>query len=157
CKTLIGDGSVPRSLRSAGETSAGSRRLGAGCLPCRHDARRSSATSRPRDVVQTSWCAEDGVMFVDLHVHTCFSFDSLSSPDEVLRSAKRAGLQGVAVTDHDTIKGALETRARNHDSDFVVIVGCEKATDAGDMIGLFLREEIRSYRALDVIDEIHEQ
>jgi predicted metal-dependent phosphoesterase TrpH len=38
-----------------------------------------------------------------------------------------------------------------------VIVGCEIATDAGDIIGLFLKEEIRSRVALDVIREIHEQ
>lgn len=96
-------------------------------------------------------------MFLDLHVHTSFSFDSMSSPEEVLRAAKRKGLDGLAVTDHDTIQGALETRDRNRDPDFVVIVGCEKSTDAGDIIGLFLREEIRSRKALEVIHEIHEQ
>jgi predicted metal-dependent phosphoesterase TrpH len=96
-------------------------------------------------------------MLLDLHVHTSFSFDSFSSPDGVLRSAKRAGLDGLAVTDHDTIDGALETRERNRDRDLIVIVGCEKSTDAGDIIGLFLREAIRSRAALEVIREIHEQ
>jgi len=96
-------------------------------------------------------------MFLDLHVHTSFSFDSLSSPEKVLRAAKQKGLDGLAVTDHDTIEGALEVRDRNRDHDFVVIVGCEKSTEAGDIIGLFLQKEIRSYKALEVIAEIHEQ
>jgi predicted metal-dependent phosphoesterase TrpH len=96
-------------------------------------------------------------MFLDLHVHTSFSFDCLSPPEKVLLAAKRKGLDGLAVTDHDTIEGALEVRDRNRDRDFVVIVGCERLTDGGDIIGLFLEEEISSRNALDVIREIHEQ
>ena len=96
-------------------------------------------------------------MFLDLHVHTRFSPDSASSPDKLLEAAKRKGLNGIAVTDHETIRGALITRERNRDRDFHVIVGCEVATDAGDIIGLFLTDEIRSRVALEVIREIHEQ
>lgn len=96
-------------------------------------------------------------MFLDLHIHTHFSHDCLSSPAALLRTAKRKGLDGIAVTDHDTVRGALETRDRNRDPDFHVIVGCEIATDAGDIIGLFLKEEIVSRKALEVIQEIHRQ
>jgi predicted metal-dependent phosphoesterase TrpH len=96
-------------------------------------------------------------MFLDLHIHTCFSYDCLSSPDDVLIAAKLKGLDGIAVTDHDTIRGALETRKRNSDPGFLVIIGAEIATDAGDIIGLFLKEEIYSRSAADVVREIHEQ
>jgi hypothetical protein len=96
-------------------------------------------------------------MFLDLHVHTRFSPDSVSSPDRLLDVAKRRGLHGLAITDHESIRGALVTRDRNRDPDFHVIVGCEVATEAGDIIGLFLTDEIRSRVALEVISEIHEQ
>lgn len=96
-------------------------------------------------------------MFLDLHVHTRYSPDSLSSPEALLQEAKRKGLNGIAVTDHETIRGGLEVRDRNRDADFHVIVGSEIKTEAGDVIGLFLEREIRTRRALDVIQEIHEQ
>jgi predicted metal-dependent phosphoesterase TrpH len=96
-------------------------------------------------------------MLLDLHIHTWFSHDCLSSPDALLKAAKKKGLDGVAVTDHDTIRGALETRARNRDAAFQVIVGAEMTTDAGDLIGLFLKQEIHARRVQDVITEIHAQ
>jgi predicted metal-dependent phosphoesterase TrpH len=96
-------------------------------------------------------------MRLDLHLHTCYSPDSASSPEAVLATAKRKGLNGVAITDHDTLRGALETRDRNRDPAFQVIVGCEFTTDSGDIIGLFVKEAISSRRALDVIAQIHAQ
>lgn len=96
-------------------------------------------------------------MLFDLHIHTRFSPDCLSAPEDVLEKAKRRGLNGIAITDHDTIRGGLETRDRNRDPDFHVIVGSEIKTEAGDVIGLFLKKEISSRIALDVVREIHEQ
>ena len=96
-------------------------------------------------------------MRLDLHVHTRFSADCLSSPEALLEMARRKGLNGVAVTDHDTIRGGLAARDRNRDPDFHVIVGSEVKTDAGDVIGLFLEKEVLSKNALEVIAEIHSQ
>jgi predicted metal-dependent phosphoesterase TrpH len=96
-------------------------------------------------------------MLLDLHVHTSFSPDCLSSPKDLVDTAKRRGLHGVAVTDHDTVRGGLEARRHNRDRDFHVIVGSEITTDAGDIIGLFLEAEIHNCDALEVIREIHEQ
>ena len=95
-------------------------------------------------------------MILDLHVHSCFSYDSLAKPAEIIRAARRKGLNGIAVTDHDTIAGGLEVLQAS-DGQLVVIVGAEICTDAGDIIGLFLREEIESRHGLDVVDEIHRQ
>ena len=78
----------------------------------------------------------------DFHIHSCFSFDCLSTPELILREARRKGLDGVAVTDHDTIQGGLATARLNQYRDFSVIVGAEYYTKAGDIIGLFLHREI---------------
>ncbi len=96
-------------------------------------------------------------MTFELHVHTKFSFDSIMEPYDIIRAARKAGLNGIAITDHDTVKGALETARINDDPDFTVIPGVEVATDAGDIIGLFLQNEIISRKAIEVIDEIHER
>jgi len=66
-------------------------------------------------------------------------------------------LNGIAITDHDTIKGGLEARNINNDPNFVVIVGCEILTDVGDIIGLFLSKEIKSRNYEGVIKEIKDQ
>ena len=96
-------------------------------------------------------------LIVDLHIHSKYSPDSTVEPKTILKVAKERGLQGVAVTDHSTIRGGLETLKINNDPRFLVIVGSEIETDKGDIIGLFLTKEIRSTRANEVIKEIKEQ
>lgn len=94
---------------------------------------------------------------IDLHIHSKYSFDSLLSPKTVLKVAKNKGLTGIAVTDHNTIRGGLEVRRINKDRDFVVIVGSEIQTEIGDIIGLYLNDEIRSRVSIEVIEEIKNQ
>ncbi len=96
-------------------------------------------------------------MKFDLHIHSKYSYDSLLRPDTIIKVAKKKGLDGVAVTDHNTIKGGVETSKVNKDDDFVVIVGSEIKTEYGDVIGLFLTDEIRSRVFADVVDEIRNQ
>ena len=96
-------------------------------------------------------------MNLDLHVHTRRSHDSLAKPAQVLRADRRAGLSGIAITDHDTVRGALETRDLNDDPDFLVIPGAEYRTEIGDIIGLFITTEVASRECHRVVDEIHEQ
>lgn len=76
---------------------------------------------------------------VDLHIHTCYSPDSLMRLDEVVAAAARRGLGALAITDHDAIDGAL---ALARIAPFPVIVGEEIETGDGEVIGLFLKEFI---------------
>jgi len=76
---------------------------------------------------------------VDLHVHTCYSSDSLTSLKEVIEVSLRRGLGALAITDHDTISGAL---ALQRMAPFTVIIGEEISTSEGEIIGLFLQEHI---------------
>jgi predicted metal-dependent phosphoesterase TrpH len=79
--------------------------------------------------------------FVDLHCHTRASFDSLSDPVDVAKTAKKRGLTHLAITDHDTIDGALRARDARIDG-MTIIVGEEVKTAAGDLICLFLEEAV---------------
>jgi predicted metal-dependent phosphoesterase TrpH len=89
-------------------------------------------------------------------MHSHHSYDSLVTPRAIFRSARRRGLQAVAVTDHETIAGGVEVRAAAP-ADLVVIVGCETRTECGDIVCLFLRNDISSRDALGVIAEAHNQ
>jgi predicted metal-dependent phosphoesterase TrpH len=95
-------------------------------------------------------------MEFDLHIHSKYSYDSLSEPAKIVKAAKKKGLSGIAITDHNSIKGGLEA-LKYADDEFLVIVGEEVATDEGEIIGLFLKEELKSRSALTVIKEIRNQ
>ncbi|HWO93861.1 MAG TPA: PHP domain-containing protein [Dehalococcoidia bacterium] len=75
----------------------------------------------------------------DLHTHTIFSPDSAITPDEFVRRCVAAGLDCVAVTEHDTIDGALYVRDI---APFRVVIGEEVRSREGEIIGLFLRETV---------------
>ena len=77
----------------------------------------------------------------DLHMHTRFSPDSETSPESLVARCREVGLTCVAVTDHNTIDGALEVRRI---APFLVIVGEEVRTSTGEVTGLFLKETIPS-------------
>jgi len=49
----------------------------------------------------------------DFHIHSKFSYDSLLSPKRIVRIAEKRGLDGIAITDHNTIRGALEASKFN--------------------------------------------
>jgi len=71
---------------------------------------------------------------IDLHVHTCYSRDSSITLKQVVSFAKKRGLDGVAITDHNTVKGALKMKTR----DIIVIPGIEISTLNGHLLGLNL-------------------
>jgi predicted metal-dependent phosphoesterase TrpH len=70
-------------------------------------------------------------------MHTCVSKDGALHPAEVIRVAKRKGLDRICITDHNSIEGALA--AKKIDPDFV-IVGEEILTTAGEILAFFVSE-----------------
>lgn len=93
---------------------------------------------------------------LDLHVHSKYSFDSLMDARTIVKVANEKNLNGLAITDHNTIRGGKQVSKQNK-SQLLVIVGSEIATDVGDLIGLFLTKEIESRDSLEVLDEIRLQ
>lgn len=74
---------------------------------------------------------------VELHLHTHASKDSLITPQKLLEHCARAGIDRVAVTDHNSIDGALAAHALAPDR---VIVGEEIETTQGELLGYFMTE-----------------
>jgi predicted metal-dependent phosphoesterase TrpH len=99
---------------------------------------------------------ENNMAKFDLHIHSSYSSDGVVDTKTIVKVAMKRHLDGVAITDHNTIKGGLN--AKNYETkDFKVIVGSEIMTDKGEVIGLFLSEEIKSKNLIDVIYEIKAQ
>lgn len=96
-------------------------------------------------------------MKYDLHVHSKHSYDSFLDPEKIIKFAKKKGLSGLAITDHNTIRGGLETFKINKDENFRVVVGEEIKTEYGDISALFINEEIRVRNFEEVLDEIKSQ
>lgn len=95
-------------------------------------------------------------MKYDLHIHSKYSSDGVLDPEKIVKNAIKKGLDGIAITDHNTIKGGLKAK-KYENEDFTVIVGSEISTERGEIIGLFLEEEVKSKDVQDVVSEINEQ
>src|SRR5437868_222562 len=103
-----------------------------------------SITGRRRAQPPRAAAASDPDWIVaDLHLHTSWSHDCSIEVDDLLDHAEAEGLGAIAVTDHNVFGGALEAAERARGRRIVVVPGEEvKTAGQGEVIGLFLREEI---------------
>src|SRR5207248_9693577 len=94
-------------------------------------------------------------MRIDLHSHTLCSKDSCNEYDRIISAVLDCGLDGIAVTDHNELHGALELQKV---APFLVIPGEEIKTSRGEIIGLFLKEWIPpGLEPIETVERIHEQ
>jgi predicted metal-dependent phosphoesterase TrpH len=105
---------------------------------------------------------------VDLHTHSYFSGDGVSSPEDLIAAARAKGLHGIAITDHNTceaipylIKQGLMRADGLPVSDFLVLPGVEVTTAEGHLlcIGATLpqAEKLKGRVAREVCELIHER
>lgn len=91
----------------------------------------------------------------DLHTHTRCSFDSTTSPRQLVKAAVRRGLTGLAITDHDSVDCIMQTRHVAGD-ELTVIPGIEHKTRQGDLIGLFVWERPVARSMVEAAEQIKE-
>jgi hypothetical protein len=98
-------------------------------------------------------------MKIDLHCHTKYSYDGSSSIEQIITHAKKVGLDGIAITDHENTKGWKEAIELGKKHNFLIILGEEIKTSKGDVLGLFLKEQIDGYKKDPhwVMEEIRKQ
>ncbi len=77
----------------------------------------------------------------DLHVHSEFSKDCVSSVESIIATAREIGLGALAIADHNEIEGAFLARELAQGDPFIIVAE-EVKTSEGEVIGLFLREAI---------------
>ena len=78
----------------------------------------------------------------DLNMHTIYSYDGTATVPAVLKRAKQVGLDMIAITDHDEIRGALLAEQLAAEFDIQVIPGVEITTAEGDLLALAIHEII---------------
>jgi predicted metal-dependent phosphoesterase TrpH len=77
---------------------------------------------------------------VEFHCHTIYSSDSVVKIEELMAACKKKGITKVVITDHNTIRGALEAKQRFPEQ---VIVGEEVRTcDGGEFLCAFISKEV---------------
>lgn len=76
---------------------------------------------------------------LEFHCHTHASKDSLTRPADLIKAARRKGLDRLVITDHNSIAGALEAQAIDPE---LVIVGEEIMTTKGEILAAYVMEEI---------------
>jgi predicted metal-dependent phosphoesterase TrpH len=103
----------------------------------------------------------------DLHTHSFFSGDGVSSPEEMITAARAKNLHGFAITDHNTCeavdylleKGLMRADGKPVDN-FLIIPGVEVTTAEGHLlcIGASLKNpmQLKGKPARDVCDLIHQ-
>jgi predicted metal-dependent phosphoesterase TrpH len=103
----------------------------------------------------------------DLHTHTFFSGDGVSSPEDLIAAAKAKGLHGIAMTDHNTCdaitymleKGLMSPDGQPVDG-FLVLPGVEVTTADGHLlcIGATVPNptQLKGKPSREICDLIHE-
>ncbi len=92
---------------------------------------------------------------LEFHAHTIFSKDSLTRPKALIEACHRKGIDRLVVTDHNTIRGALECKNLAPE---LVIIGEEIMTNQGELLAAFVREEVPGgLPAVEAIRRLQEQ
>ena len=101
-------------------------------------------------------------MRVDLHLHSCYSHDALSSPESIIREVKKNQLSAVAITEHNTASSwnVLERLCKKEKLPFIkgeeIKVNQGRKTVA-ELIGLFMNKEVKPAPLGEVLDELRKQ
>ena len=104
------------------------------------------------------------VVRMDLHCHTVYSkhwfwgSDALNTPAEMIKAAIKNGLNGLAITDHNNVQGALIGKkfARRY-KNFVFIPGVEVRSASGDIVALGISENVPKYLPVEeTVRKIHD-
>ena len=78
--------------------------------------------------------------FADIHIHTIYSHDATTTVRGVLKQASSSGLNVIAITDHNDIRGAFDARELASQYNLEVIPGVEVNTSDGHLLALFIEK-----------------
>ncbi len=102
----------------------------------------------------------------DLHIHsTCsthkiWGIDGINTPQEIVEMAVRVGLDGIAIADHNTVKGSKIAikYVKEKNISLLVIPAAEVRSEVGDILAIGINEDIKKgLSVLETIDAIKDQ
>lgn len=96
---------------------------------------------------------------MDMHLHTTKgASDSMLDPDELMAEARRVGLTGVNITEHDRMWESWDLAAyRRRHPDIFVSNGMEVSTDMGHIIAIGLRGYESGIRRLERLRQVADE
>jgi predicted metal-dependent phosphoesterase TrpH len=100
---------------------------------------------------------------LDMHVHTYYSVDGLNSPRELLLAAKEKGLDGLAITDHNSLNAIKNALKVGKELNMIVIPGCEINTKEGHLLAYWPKDKVpdkppkKDKPAKEIIKELKKQ
>ncbi len=93
---------------------------------------------------------------IDMHVHSCYSKDGFEQIKDIVAEAKRKGLDGIALTDHNTQEGVAEAKKEGAKQGIIVISGIEIKTEKGDVLAYGTEKPIKKGMSVEkTISAIH--
>src|SRR5712691_13163074 len=100
----------------------------------------------------------------ETHCHTVYSnrrqrrFDALNTPREMIEAAIRRGLQGMIITDHDSVTGGLFGRKASRGyGDFKVIPGAEVTSSSGHILAIGIENDVpKGLSVEETVEMIHD-
>lgn len=98
-------------------------------------------------------------MKLDLHIHSCYSRDARSSPKNIIKRAKSIGLDMIAISDHNTVKGSKTAidLSKNMDN-FLVVPSIEISSSEGHILGFGVKSNIpKGLSPEETVEKIHEE
>jgi predicted metal-dependent phosphoesterase TrpH len=91
---------------------------------------------------------------LDLHIHSHYSGDGNGTPKQIIKTLQKRGLQGMAITDHNTVKGSLKA-LEVAPKDFIVIPSLEISTLDGHIVALGVKNNIeRGFSIEETVEKI---
>ena len=101
-------------------------------------------------------------MRIDLHIHSCYSKDGLSSPKSIIRKIKEKQLTGVAITDHNNCNAWKELIPLGKKENALIVKGEEikikkQGRTVGEVLGYFMNKEVKPGPFEEVMDALDSQ
>lgn len=98
-------------------------------------------------------------MIVDLHIHeNKYSSDSRVSIEEIIQEAKKKGLQGIALTNHEDTNIRKETEELSKKYNFPIFPGVEYLTTDGDIVAFGIEtlpeKQVSAQEFIDLVNSL---
>ncbi len=74
------------------------------------------------------------LMILDLHCHSKYSYDNHLEPEELIHRAFELGLDGICLTEHNSVDASWPVDRMKHPPNFLVLRGVEVSTDSGHLL-----------------------
>jgi predicted metal-dependent phosphoesterase TrpH len=94
----------------------------------------------------------NNLLKIDLHIHSQYSEDAHGNPNEIIKILKKKGLNGLCITDHNSVEGSLKALKINP-KDFIIIPGAEISTLDGHVLAINITNNIKKNLSLEVTIE----